>query len=281
MKQPDKLLGEWFWTDRWMGSRGWMLPIAPRGLYREMLTQAWKLGAALPHDERTIKQLCGVTDEEWSTYWPAVSEFWRVDGTLLVNDTQLEVYAKSVAVFESKRRGGIVRSGRAARVGGRFAPAVVPSSMPTSEQASRNTSALVDPPADWPADTPAGHQPQDPSPFPPPPARDVQGAITGSKADDINGRWNVALSSVLTELQTESRETGETGQDVLADPMVREPGKAAVVNLAGIPANDRGVRLLEVIADKIRGRRAARHADSRVTAPSSIFDMPAAQGRVV
>lgn len=90
-----KMLAEWFWTDRWMGSSGFGLPLEARGLYREMLTQAWHRGARLPKDESTIRRFCGVEREEWDRAWPAVKKFWREDGDSLVNDTQLEVYAEA------------------------------------------------------------------------------------------------------------------------------------------------------------------------------------------
>jgi uncharacterized protein YdaU (DUF1376 family) len=92
----DKLLAEWFWTDRWMGSSGFLLPMLARGVYREMLTQAWRRGARLPNDPASIKRAIGATDAEWAEAWPAVSRYWRVDDTNhLVNDTQLSVYAES------------------------------------------------------------------------------------------------------------------------------------------------------------------------------------------
>lgn len=93
----DKLLAEWFWVDRWMGSSAFLLPIDARGLYREMLSQAWRRGARLPNDHETIRRAVGVTMKEWSRTWPAVERFWRVDGQYLVNDTQLEVYAEAKA----------------------------------------------------------------------------------------------------------------------------------------------------------------------------------------
>lgn len=93
---PDKLLAEWFWTDRWMGSSGFLLPMLARGVYREMLTQAWRRGARLPNDPASIKRAIGATDAEWSEAWPLVSKYWRVDeSNHLVNDTQLGVYAES------------------------------------------------------------------------------------------------------------------------------------------------------------------------------------------
>lgn len=89
----DKLLAEWFWTDRWNGSSGFLLPMEARGVYREMLTQAWRRGAQLPNDHEAIRRAIGATVGEWRRAWPAVKKFWRVDGDLLVNDTQIEVYA--------------------------------------------------------------------------------------------------------------------------------------------------------------------------------------------
>jgi uncharacterized protein YdaU (DUF1376 family) len=97
---PDKLLGEWFWTDRWMGSSGFLLPLEPRGLYREMLTQAWRRGARLPNDHETIQRAVGCTATEWKRCWPRVERHWRVEGEYLVNDTQLEIYAECQAQQE-------------------------------------------------------------------------------------------------------------------------------------------------------------------------------------
>lgn len=92
-----KMMAEWFWTDRWTGSSGFGLPLEARGLYREMLTQAWHRGGRLPKDEGTIRRFCGVEREEWDRAWPLVAKFWREDGDSLVNDTQLEVYAEASA----------------------------------------------------------------------------------------------------------------------------------------------------------------------------------------
>lgn len=96
----DKLLAEWFWTDRWMGSSGFLLPIAPRGLYREMLTQAWRRGARLPNDPRAIQRACGVTPEEWEECWPAVKGYWVEEDGFLVNLTQQQVYNETVELHE-------------------------------------------------------------------------------------------------------------------------------------------------------------------------------------
>lgn len=93
----DKLLAEWFWVDRWMGSSAFLLPMEARGVYREMLTQAWRRGARLPNDHGAIQRAIGATAKEWSRAWLLIERFWRVDGDYLVNDTQLEVYADAQA----------------------------------------------------------------------------------------------------------------------------------------------------------------------------------------
>src|SRR5580765_2442666 len=91
----EKLLAEWFWVDRWVGSSAFGLPIDARGLYREMLSQAWRRGARLPNDPEQVRRLTGVTSKEWRRAWPLVERFWRVDGDSLVNDTQQLVYAEA------------------------------------------------------------------------------------------------------------------------------------------------------------------------------------------
>jgi hypothetical protein len=108
---PDKMLGEWFWTDRWMGSSGFLLPMEPRGLYREMLTQAWRRAARvgrpeLPTDHETIQRATGCTGAEWKRCWPLVAPHWRVEGAYLVNDTQLQVYAACRARVEAESNRG-------------------------------------------------------------------------------------------------------------------------------------------------------------------------------
>lgn len=51
--------------------------------------------ASLPNDPEAIKRAVRCTDAEWDRCWPTVRRYWRVrDDGRLVNDTQLEVYAK-------------------------------------------------------------------------------------------------------------------------------------------------------------------------------------------
>lgn len=109
-ERPSKLLAEWFWTDRWIGSSAFLLPLEPRGLYREMLTQAWRRGGRLPNDPEAIRRAVGCTVAEWRRCWPKVEGYWRVDGDSLINDTQVDVIAQTIAAHERAvergRKGG-------------------------------------------------------------------------------------------------------------------------------------------------------------------------------
>lgn len=107
-EETDKLRAEWFWCDRWANSSAKALPIAHRGLYREMLTAAWSLGARLPANHADIRRLVGVETKEWKLLWPRVEPYWRLDGEFLVNDTQLEVYAEAV-----RQRSAATKRGKA------------------------------------------------------------------------------------------------------------------------------------------------------------------------
>lgn len=107
----DKLLAEWFWTDRWTGSSAFLLPQEARGVYREMLTQAWRRGARLPNDHDAIQRATGTTPEEWARSWPLIERYWRVKKESLVNPTQVRIYAATVTLQHTRsaagRRGGL------------------------------------------------------------------------------------------------------------------------------------------------------------------------------
>lgn len=90
-----KLLAEWFWVDRWTGSTAYLLPLEARGLYREMLTQAWRRGARLPLDEATIRRAVAATEAEWARAWPAIAPYWHERDGTLINDTQVEIYTEA------------------------------------------------------------------------------------------------------------------------------------------------------------------------------------------
>ena len=106
MGSNGKLVAEWFWIDRWIGSSGFLLPMEARGVYREMLTQAWRRGGQLPNDHEAIRRAIGATVGEWRRAWPLVKKFWRPDAEHLVNDTQLEVYREAQGRFERASRRG-------------------------------------------------------------------------------------------------------------------------------------------------------------------------------
>ena len=91
-----KLLAEWFWMERWDGSSAALLPMEAQGIYRAMLSHAWRRGARLPTDLEEIRLIIRCREEEWNRSWPKVQKYWRNDGDSLVNDTQLEVYSEAM-----------------------------------------------------------------------------------------------------------------------------------------------------------------------------------------
>jgi hypothetical protein len=92
-----KLRAEWFEVDRWTTSSAVALPLEARGLYREMLSQAWVRGARLPLEPEAIRRVTYTTVEEWARAWPHVATYWRELDGALVNDTQLGIYADAKA----------------------------------------------------------------------------------------------------------------------------------------------------------------------------------------
>jgi len=110
-QRDDKMLGEWFWVDRWVGSRGFLLPLEARGLYREMLSAAWIRGAQLPADPDVIRRATGVSLVEWRRCWPLVKPFWVRRNGVLINETQAQIYS----VCKSRRDGARLHAVTAAR----------------------------------------------------------------------------------------------------------------------------------------------------------------------
>jgi len=148
MARPSKLLAEWFWTDRWMGSSGFLLPIGARGLYREMLTQAWRRSATLPADHQMIQRAVGVTPEEWAENWPLIKKYWKVDGEEIFNETQREIYEESASRADSlSNRGKTAAEARWAASRTRQA---------STEQCTSNAQALPEqcPPSPSPSPSP-------------------------------------------------------------------------------------------------------------------------------
>lgn len=91
-----------FWVDRWRGSSASYLPLDARGLYREMLSEAWARGANLPNDHEAIRRICRVTEAEWDRCWPQIASHWETRGDLLINTTQLELYSDYLRYYTGK-----------------------------------------------------------------------------------------------------------------------------------------------------------------------------------
>lgn len=83
-----------------MGSSAFLLPMEAQGIYRAMLTQAWRRGARLPNDHEAIQRAIGCTVKEWRRSWPRIERFWKVVDGHLINETQVEVYADAKARME-------------------------------------------------------------------------------------------------------------------------------------------------------------------------------------
>ena len=97
-----------------MGSSAFLLPLEPRGLYREMLTQAWRRGGRLPASHEAVRRAVGCTKVEWRRCWPKIERYWRVDGDALVNDTQLDVLAHTTRLHDERVEAGRLGGHRSA-----------------------------------------------------------------------------------------------------------------------------------------------------------------------
>jgi len=100
----DKLRAEWFWVDRWTSSTGGMLPMEARGLYRELLSQAWIRGGKLPFDSEELCLIARCRQSEWKRCWPLVEPHWVVEDGSMWNETQLKIIQKGneIRAFRSK-----------------------------------------------------------------------------------------------------------------------------------------------------------------------------------
>jgi len=237
------MLAEWFWTDRWTGSDGWLLPLAARGLYREMLSQAWKRGGSLPNDYAAIRALCNVSEADWAGVWPAVEPFWKVVDGRMVNDTQLEVYADSTGRKESKIRGGKARAAAAERSGGRFTPAHPPAETPAGEPAQTNKTAPADdqPPSPSPSPSPTA------IPFQPPSSSSVDSqAETAPRSDADADRSR--LREALQDLRRRQHAFAEkTDQQILDCAVFHAPTGPVRIDTCA------NVMLLRATTGKVRG----------------------------
>jgi len=70
-----KMLAEWFWVDRWDGSSASLLPMEAQGIYRSLLSQAWRRGARLPNDPEQLQLLIRCRPSEWARSWPIMAPY--------------------------------------------------------------------------------------------------------------------------------------------------------------------------------------------------------------
>lgn len=139
----EKLFAEWFLVDRWMGSSAFGLSMEQRGLYREMLSQAWRRQARLPNDFEQIRRLTGCSLKEWRRAWPVVSRYWRVEDDHLVNDTQRAIYAEATQRQAANKE----RAKQAADARWNGPPGHAPSNAPSNAQASSQAQPQASPQA--------------------------------------------------------------------------------------------------------------------------------------
>ena len=202
-----KLRAEWFWVERWMTSRAWELPLEARGLYREMLSQAWVRGGRLPASPAVVQRLCGVTTDEWERCWPLVRGFWKTNGDTIYNPTQQEVMADSMERKEAAKALGKRRAATAKRgKGGRFAPTSGGPSGGVSERSSAGPANHQPPsPSLSPSPSPSPITEEDP-PLPPQGGGDLHDAGEG---DQGTGILNRILATTHNRRQPRNGSKGE------------------------------------------------------------------------
>lgn len=155
----DPLPGELRYTSNWRGSPLQMLPLAARGLYSEMLTQAWATRARLAQtDEDEIMRLIRATPAEWEGGWPRIRHYWATatDPTtgaeVLVNKKQLEVYlgalmARTVTITRNRAANRASVAARAKKVAPPAAPPPRPAVAPKVAAPAPVRKAPPQPPA--------------------------------------------------------------------------------------------------------------------------------------
>ena len=116
--QADPLPDEYRATSDWCGCKLQTAPLAARGLYSEMLTQAWAARGRLPvTEEDEIMRLVRAIPEEWALAWPKVRNCFvaatdpRTGAGVLVNRRQLKVYLDALR----SREATLTRNRNAAR----------------------------------------------------------------------------------------------------------------------------------------------------------------------
>ena len=188
----DKLLAEWFWIDRWMGSSAFGLTMEAQGVYRAMLSQAWLRGAQLPNNPVTIRRFIGATPEEWHRCWPMIERSWKVRGDSLVNETQLEVYAEAHrrhhrASTKGKLGAQVREAKRQKETSG---PEILAQVLPTIHHNGLSQDASQDASQDVSHDEPKTHpemKPPSPSPSPSPDLEPSQSRVRTRTSSALAG----------------------------------------------------------------------------------------------
>jgi len=141
-REKDFLPGELRYTSNWRGSPLQMLPLGARGLYSEMLTQAWATRGRLEMtSEDEIMRLVRAMPEEWALAWPRIRHYWvaivdpATGAEVLANRKQLEVYlgalkAREVTLTRNKKANAASVAARKAAKEGVKPVAVTPAPTP-------------------------------------------------------------------------------------------------------------------------------------------------------
>ena len=92
------------WADDWIGGT-MMMSTAEEGLYLRLILAQWKNGP-LPMDERKLRRIARLDQDEWDEQWPEVkSKFEEVNGRL-INPKCADVTSRQGEYIEQKRRAG-------------------------------------------------------------------------------------------------------------------------------------------------------------------------------
>ena len=90
------------WADDWIGGT-MMMSTAEEGLYLRLILAQWKNGP-LPMDERKLRRIARLDQDEWDEQWPEVkSKFEEVNGCL-INPKCADVTSRQGEYIEQKRR---------------------------------------------------------------------------------------------------------------------------------------------------------------------------------
>jgi len=267
------------------------------GMYVRLLGHAW-LEGSIPAEPVRLQRILKLSSKTFTAAWPAISPCFTPCGDRLVQQRlEEERNRQKVRSLINAERGR--KGGKASRNGAPSLPGKKHDAQ--SEEGSRNDlgAARSDAnPAPSTLDatrglTPSLTEPKPeaslpfPSPFLPPPAREEaaqsQTEDQERATDGLDRLWVDAVAMVNDALAEAATVTGYDGATILSLPVVRPPNGTPITNPASVRPTERGVELLLVTHDKIRGLIASRRGDAVAAAEKrggsapSIFDQPAVQ----